>query len=164
MFKRFLALVVGLAGLSASVKADNNKLTLGSATFSIPQGWKQIDGTDDRLTFAAPDGRQQATVSVMRFEATPSFQDFELICTHRYEAEKTGLSDLNLTPTNPAPRDEGAKFTMTFSGKENPSGRIFSGLLSLKGKELVTIYLEGMGVDSKTNIDSFKEFLASLKQ
>jgi len=53
---------------------------------------------------------------------------------------------------------------MYFSGKEKKTDRIFSGLLSLKGKELIAIYVEGIGVTSTKHLESFKIFESSLKR
>ena len=164
MIKRIFTLFAALVGLTGSAMADDNIEALGNATFSIPEGWTKIGGTDGRLTFAAPDGQQQLTVSLMRFGPAPSFADFGRICAHRYEAEKNGVAHLSLTPENPVPQEESDKFTMSFSGKEEASGRIFSGLLSLKNKELITVYLEGIEVDAATNRKVFAEIVTSLKQ
>jgi hypothetical protein len=161
--RRFLCLLILLAGTGCMAIADP-EVTLGNATCSIPQGWKKTNETDDRLTFSSPDGRQQATITLMRFDLRPSFPDFERICSTRYQAEKAGLSDLSLEPQTPAPRNEGGRYRMAFSGTEKSNDRIFSGLLSLKDSELVSIYVEGLAVDPATNLTSFKEIVSTLKQ
>jgi hypothetical protein len=163
MIKRILLHLAALVSLTVSATADND-FSLGNATFSIPEGWTKIAETDGRLTFTAPDGKQQATVSLMRFGAAPSFEDFERICSHRYDAEKNGLTQLTLVPEHPDPHDDNGTFTMSFSGKEEANDRSFLGLMSFKNKQLITIYVEGIGVNSATNHESFREFVESLKQ
>jgi hypothetical protein len=151
-----------LASLNLMVIADDS-YNLGNASFSVPPGWKQVDDTDTRLTFAGPDGRQQATISIMRFTTPPTFADFEILCAHRYAAEKNGVRDLVLIPTDPAPHNDNGQFTMTFSGEENPRSRVFSGFLWIKGDELVTVYVEGIGIAADRNADSFKAIAKTLR-
>ena len=161
MLTRLIVLVVGMAALTALVRADD--FTVGSVTFSIPQGWSQIDQGDDHLTFGAPDGHQRATVSVLHCGKTPSFEDFKALCDHRYDSEKNGLKDLVLIPGAPAPRNDDGKFTMTFSGEENPTTRVFSGFLWIKDTDLVTVYVEGIRIATERNSESFKLIVNSLK-
>jgi len=163
MLKRAFAAITAAFGLSMTAVADD-QFALGSSTFSIPAGWTEKSKTDERLTFVAPDGGQQATVSLMSFGITPSFEDFKRICSVRYKAEKEGLDDLLLQPDSPAPLEKEGRYEMYFSGKEKKTDRIFSGLLSLKGKELIAIYVEGIGVTSTKHLESFKIFESSLKR
>ena len=162
MLKRLLALLAGLAAINALALADDS-YTLGSASFTVPPGWTQADSTDDRQTFASPDGRQQATISILRLDKAPSFQDFQLLCAHRYDAEKNGVKDLVLIPQDPDPHNSEGQFTMHFSGEENPTSRVFAGFLWVKGQELVTVYVEGIGVPSERNSASFHEIVKSLR-
>ena len=50
-----------------------------------------------------------------------------------------------------------------YSGGEKSTGRMFSCYLSQAKKELVTIYVEGIGVASKDHLDSFEAFVTGLK-
>jgi hypothetical protein len=52
---------------------------------------------------------------------------------------------------------------MTFSGEENPTSRVFSGFLCIKGNDLVTIYVEGINVSADHNSESFHIFVKSLR-
>jgi len=162
MLARLLTLAAGLAGMNALVLADDS-YTLGNEAFSFPPGWKQVDSNDDRQTYASPDGRQQATISVIRLGKPPTFEQFENLCAHRYDAEKNGVKDLVLIPTAPAPRNDNGEFTMTFSGEENPTSRVFSGFLWIKGAELLTIYVEGIGVTADRNSDAFHAIVKTLR-
>ncbi len=162
MLARLLALVACMAGMTSSVSADNS-FTLGSVTFSVPQGWSQIDAADDHLTFGTPEGRQRATVSIMHCGKAPSFPEFQLLCSHRYDTEKDGIKDLVLIPKDPDPKSADGQFTMHFSGEENPRTRVFAGFLWVKGQDLITVYVEGIGVPAERNSDSFHEIVKSLK-
>jgi hypothetical protein len=162
MLARLLTLVAAMAGFTALAHADDS-YTVGSVTFSIPQGWSQIDQGDDHLTFGAPNGQQRATVSVLHCGKPPSFDDFKAYCDHRYDTERNGLKDLILIPKDPAARNDDGKFTMTFSGEENPTSRVFSGFLWIKDNDLITVYVEGINVSAERNSASFKVFVDSLK-
>ena len=161
MIKRLLVVVAGFVGMHALAFADDS-YTLGSAAFSLPPGWTQADSTDDRMTFASPDSRQQLTISIMHLGKAPSFEDFEVLCTHRYQAERNGVKDIVLIPNEPAPRNDSGDFTLTFSGEENPTSRVFSGFLWIKGSDLITVYVEGIGVTSGRNSDAFHAIVKTL--
>ncbi len=161
MITRLLALVVSMAALNTLVLADD--FTLGSSTFTAPQGWTQIDVTDDHMTFATPDGRQRATITITHFDKPPAFQDFQLICSHRYDAERNGINDLVIIPKDPDPHNSDGQFTMHFSGEENPRSRVFAGYLRVKGQELVTVYVEGIDIPSERNADIFHAIVNSLR-
>jgi hypothetical protein len=51
---------------------------------------------------------------------------------------------------------------MFYSGGVKRTGRIFSGYLSLTKRELVTIYLEGIGVGPKEHLQTFQSFVEGL--
>jgi hypothetical protein len=162
MLARLLILVAALAGLTALAHADDS-YTVGSVTFSIPQGWSQIDQGDDHLVFGAPNGQQRATVSVLYCGKPPSFDDFKALCDHRYDTERNGLKDLVLIPKDPLPHNDNGQFTMTFSGEENPTTRVFSGFLWIKGNDLITVYVEGINVSAERNSESFHTIVKSLR-
>jgi hypothetical protein len=160
MLKRLLVIVAGFVGMHALAFADD--FTLGDTSFTLPQGWTQADANETRQTYASPDGRQQATISLLHLSKTPSFGDFQLLCQHRYDAEKNGVKDLILIPQDPDPHNADGQFTMHYSGEENPTSRVFAGYLWIKGQELVIIYVEGIGIPSERNADSFHEIVKSL--
>ncbi len=138
--------------------------TLGKSTFDVPVEWTEIRREKERLTFAAPDGKLQTTVSLMCFGIEPSWENFKRLCSLRYEAEKQGPNVVFLQPEYSAPFEEEGKFGMFFSGEEKKVGRLFSGFLTLQGKELITIYVEGLHVDSENLFKSFHGFVSNLKQ
>ena len=52
---------------------------------------------------------------------------------------------------------------MTFSGEENPTTRVFSGLLWIKGNDLITVYVEGINVSTDHNSESFHAIVKTLR-
>jgi hypothetical protein len=161
MLARLFIFIAAMAVINTIARADD--FTIGSVTFNIPEGWSQIDQGEDHLVFGAPSGQQRATVSVLHCGKTPSFDDFKALCDHRYDTERNGLKDLVLIPHDPAPKNNDGKFSMTFSGEENPTTRVFSGLLWIKGNDLITVYVEGINVPAARNADSFHIFVKSLR-
>jgi hypothetical protein len=53
---------------------------------------------------------------------------------------------------------------MFFSGGEKRTGRVFSGYLTLKQRELITVYVEGIGVAPKDHLASFEALASGLKR
>jgi hypothetical protein len=162
MLARLFAFAAALSSLNVTAIADDS-YNLGNASFSVPPGWTQVDSSDTRSTYASPDGRQQLTISTLHLAKAPSFEDFELLCQHRYAAERNGVKDLVLIPPEPIPHNDKGDFTLTFSGEENPRSRVFDGFLWIKGDQLITIYVEGIGVAADRNSDAFHEIVKSLR-
>lgn len=157
--KRILASIAAAVGIAGGAKAQQH-FAVGSAQIAAPAGWREVNSTDDRLTLRSADGHQQTTISVMRFGADPSFDDFKRICQHRIEAEKKASPDCFIQAE--APFDLKGKFGMFYSGGDKKSGRIFSGYLSVEKRELVIVYVEGIGVAPKVNLETFKAFVEGL--
>jgi hypothetical protein len=79
------------AGLSfGGAAAAQNDFAIGSAVITAPVGWSEAKKEKDRVVLRSPDGRQQATISILRFDADGSFDDFKRLCADRIEAEKRG--------------------------------------------------------------------------
>ena len=154
--KRFLSSIVAAVGLTSCGPAPPH-FTIGTADIVAPAGWTEQSRTDGRLTLRAPDGRQQATLSVMRFGADPSFDEFKRVCQLRLDAEKKDSPDC-CTQSDP-PFDLKGKFGMFYSGGDKKAARVFSGYLSLERRELLVIYLEGLGVDPKEHVEVFQIFV-----
>jgi hypothetical protein len=159
--KRFLTSIVAVASLASSAQA-REQFSLGSAVIVAPAGWREAKRVEERLTLASPDTKQQATISVMRFGADPSFEDFKRLCEHRLEVEKKDPADV-LVRAQPAFDIKGT-FGMFYSGVARKTGRVFSGYLSLTKRELVTIYLEGVGVDQDNHLQTFQSFVEGLSR
>ena len=153
--KRLLSSIAAAVGLTSCAPAPPH-FTIGTADVAAPAGWTVQKRADDRLTLRAPDGRQQATVSVMRFGADPSFEDFKRLSQLRLDAEKKDSPDCFIQ--SDPPFDLKGKFGMFYSGGDKKTGRVFSGYLSLERRELVVIYLEGLGVDPKEPLEAFQTF------
>jgi hypothetical protein len=98
----------------------------------------------------------------MRFGADASFEDFKRLCQLRLEAKKKDSPDC-FVQSEP-PFDIKRKFGMFYSGGVKKTGRVFSGYLSLTKRELVTIYLEGLGIAPKDHLQTFQGFVEGLKR
>jgi hypothetical protein len=150
-----LAAALGLSGVASA-----QQLMIGSAQVRTPAGWTEVKKEDARIALRAPDGKQQVTISIMRFGADASFEDFKRLCQLRLEAEKKDSPDC-FVQAEPPHEIKGA-FGMFYSGGFKQSGRVFSGYLSLTKRELVTIYLEGLGIDPKEHLQTFKALVEGL--
>jgi hypothetical protein len=159
--KRILSTIAATVGLANAVSAQQH-YTIGSADIATPAGWSEVKREEDRLTLRSVDGHQQATISIMRFGADASFEDFKRLCQLRIEAEKKDLSD-GFVQAEP-PFEIKDKFGMFYSGGDKKAGRVFSGYLSLTKRELVTVYLEGLGITPKDHLQTFQAFVQGLKR
>jgi len=157
--KRFLTFIAAAVGLASTTYAQLHFM-IGSADLAAPVGWSEAKREDDRLTLQSSDGRQYATISIMRFGADASFVDFKLMCQLRLEAEKKDSPDCFIQ--SEPPYDIKGKFGMLYSGGDKKVGRVFSGFLSLTKRELVTIYVEGLDTAPKDLIETFQIFLHGL--
>jgi len=63
-----------------------------------------------------------------------------------------------------APTNNQGKFEMIFFGGEKALGRVYSGYLSLARRELVTIYVEGIGIDPAQHVATFQALAKSLER
>lgn len=159
--KRILTAIAAAVGLAGTSYAQPH-FVIGSADVAAPVGWREAKREDDRLTLQSPDGRQYATISTMRFGADASFEDFKRLCQLRLEAEKKDLPDCFIQ--SEAPFDIKGKFGMIYSGGVKKTGLVFSGYLSLTKRELVTIYVEGLGSAPKDHLQTFQSFVDGLKR
>jgi hypothetical protein len=105
---------------------------------------------------------QQVTLSTMQFATPPTFAEFEALCATRIAAEKVFAADASIQ-TERASGNNGM-YAFTFSGTDNASGRVFSGLLTLKQSQLVTLYLESAGVSANDHRKTFAEFARGVAQ
>ena len=98
-------------------------------------GWSETKKAADRLTLQSSDGRQYATISIMRFGADASFEDFKRLCQLRLEAEKKDSPDCFIQ--SEPPFDIKGRFGFFYSGGVKRTGRVFSGHLTLTKRELI---------------------------
>ena len=137
------------------------QVRLGNAQIPVPAGWRTIVDDKERVNILSPDEHQQVTFSIMRFETSGSFEDFKRLCGNRLKAEKTDAPEASISADEPFV--DAGTFRMFYSGNEKTTGRLFSGHLIQKDKELITIYVESIGVDSKRHLQTFEEFIKGLK-
>jgi hypothetical protein len=161
MLKRMVWTLAASLSFGGAAAAQND-FAIGSAVITAPVGWSDAKKEKDRVVLRSPDGRQQATISIMRFDADVSFDDFKRLCAHRIEAEKGALADGFVQPG--APFEDAGTFGMFFSGGEKRTARVFSGYLTLKQRELITVYVEGIGVAPKDHLASFEALASGLKR
>lgn len=157
---RILMTIAAALGLSCAASAQ--QFAVGSAEVRAPSGWTEVKKEEERIVLRAPDGKQQATVSIMRFGADASFEDFQRLCQLRLEAEKKDSPDCFVQAEPPF--DAKGKFGMFYSGGVKRTGQIFSGYLSLTKRELVTVYLEGLGIAPKEHLQTFQAFVEGLSR
>ncbi len=149
---------VFVAGVSScAAQVDIKRAELGKAAIVVPNGWTKSNDGNERINVTSPDGLQQVTFSIVKYDVAPSFADFKRLCSHRLEAEKAQASDITIE--SDAPFEDAGSFGMFFSGKEASSGRLFSGFVTQKGVEGHTIYLESIGADSKSHLGTFEAFV-----
>jgi hypothetical protein len=148
--------------ISSCINHHQEAFTLGHTSFTLPPGWSEIRSSSERRVFGSSDGRQQLTISLMRFGAAVTFEDFGLLCQKRIESERRELADGFIQPDTPNPFENSDGFGMFYSGEDRKSGRLFSGYLSYKDSELVAVYLEGLGVAPKDHLESFKTIVSGL--
>lgn len=158
MFKRIFTVL----GLSAAAVSAASQISFGGCDVAAPAGWQEVKRTTNALTLQSSDGKEQAMITTMSFGSEATFDDFKRICQKRIEAEKRDLNDGFVDPSEPF--KDGSLFGMMFSGGDKKSGRVFSGYLSYTKRELVTLYIEGVGVSPTNHLATFKQFVRGLKR
>src|SRR5258705_7989485 len=119
--------------------AEQN-FTIGRSKLAVPEGWRVSEETEDKLVFCSPK-QQQATIGLMRFAETATFDQFETLCDLRVKAERKFLTNGYVEKN--ALFQEYDLFGMFFYGADTDTGRMFFCYMSLAHRELVTIYVEG---------------------
>lgn len=154
---RKLAMAMGLA----STASAQEHFRIGSVEVAAPSDWKAEKTEAERLVLRSPDGREQATIALMRFGADPSFDDFKRMCQKRIDLEKEEAGGFVHAD---APFEDRGAFGMLFSGGNRKTGRAYSGFLSLAKRDLVTVYVEGIDVDPRNHFKSFETFVKGLQR
>lgn len=99
----------------------------------------------------------------MDFNKNLNLDIFGKLCDDRLTLERQDLRDGIIKPDSPTPLKRGDSFFFFYSGSEKSTDRIFSTYMTFKGKEVLTIYLEGFGVTPEEHSAEFKAIVASLK-
>lgn len=160
--RAFAVICISGSALVGVLRAEGEVIAIGSATVTAPADWKAAVRRDDRLVFRSGDDHQQATIALLRLGSEPSFDEFKSLCTKRVDAER-GQMARGFVQDDPPFRD-GESFGMFFSGGDKDSRRVFSGYLSIVGRELITVYVEGIGVQPKDHLEAFQQFVRALKR
>jgi hypothetical protein len=129
-----------------------HRVEIGRADVYLPNGWQLLKRSEDVVVARSPNG-QQATVSLLRANSEISFDAFKRLCDIRRDLEKQGCTE-GFSDAKP-PFVERNAFHLLFFGEDKQNSRLFSGHLSSAQQELVTIYVEGVGVDPRDHLPSF---------
>src|SRR5258708_36583959 len=97
--KRLISILI--ASISFMNLGCAAQVKIGSAEIPVPTGWKKIVDDKERINLLSPDEHQQATISVMRFESSSTFEDFKRLCEHRLKAEKTDAPEFSISADKP---------------------------------------------------------------
>jgi hypothetical protein len=143
-------------------KMNRETLVLGKATIAVPPGWYQAKTISDGIVLSSPDDQERATISVMHFATAPTFDDFKQLSRLRVEAEQNELADGFVQPTGPTSTSKG--YLLVFSGGDRQTGRVFSGYSSLVDCELITVYVEGIGVAANKHLESFRRIVQGIER
>lgn len=127
---------------------------------ALPEGWKEIKRETDRVMFRSADEAEQVTVSKLDLAAEPSFEDFKVLSEVRIAAEHDGAdNEISLDATPPS--NDSNRYTLTYSGGERGTQRLFSCHMVAVGKTVMTVYVEGIGVNAQRHAASFKAFVTA---
>ena len=160
-----------------SDKPSGTQETFGSATLAVPSGWTEVKRSAEQLTFRmaaattvaerlrrfaglSKSGGEQATITKLELATKPSFQEFERLCNHRLDAERSQLKDGFVKGK---PEDIAGTFILMYSGGDKASSRIFSGYCVAKTTTFFTVYLEAFGVEPRQHLASFSSFVSAFK-
>jgi hypothetical protein len=137
------------------------RIEIGQTDIFLPNGWQLLKRSDEVLVARSPSG-QQAMASLLRVNSEISFDAFKRLCDIRLDLEKQGFTEgfLDAKP----PFVDGETFNLFFSGGDKQSGRLFSGHLSAAQQELLTIYVEGFGVEPRDHLQSFAFLVRGLRR
>jgi hypothetical protein len=136
------------------------RFTLDNVSIPALEGWTETKRNDELIVAGSAGGRQQVTLSTIHFAEDPSLEAFEILCERRLEGERREFEDGFIEGGEPQAVGDG--FVMVYSGGDKDSGRIFSGFLSLKLRELVTVYVESIGMSSEDHLQTFKTLVSGV--
>jgi hypothetical protein len=159
MFKRIWSNLIDSWTAGPSIHLQQ-RFRVGSASFFLPFGWQPLRKTQESFTARSADNRQGATISVMHFESEVTFDGFKALCEKRLTFEKQELAEGQVESDPPV--NGGDTYSLLFSGWDKHNGRVFLGYLYLKHRELITIYVEGIGVSFAKHKESLTFLLRGL--
>ena len=139
-------------------------VAIGSALVTFPHTWRVESSFDDRVVVRSANGREQATISIILLKKALTFEEFSVVCARRVEAEKKGMRDGFIHPDPPAPYKAGEGFRLYYAGGDKSTHRVFSAYLLHVESEVLTVYLEGLGIPLTEHSETFKTLLSTLKR
>ena len=115
---------------------------IGNALITFPRSWR-IDSKSEEGIIA---------------------RSASLMCHQRVEAEKRDLKDGFVHPDSPAPRDASDGFRLFYTGGDKSTHRVFSAYLIQIESQVVTVYLESLGIPLTEHSETFRALLSTLKR
>jgi hypothetical protein len=137
---------------------------LGNALITFPSTWRVDSKSEDGIVVRSANGREQATISVIFFKKAISFDEFCRVCHHRVEAERKSLKDGFIHPDPPVPSEVNGGFRLFYTGGDKSTNRIFSAYLAQIEAEVLTVYLESLGIPLTEHSETFRALLSTLKR
>ena len=137
---------------------------LGNAQITFPEGWRVDPKSEDEIVARSGSGREQATISVISFSKPIPFEEFCQVCQQRVKVEKESLKDGFIHPDPPTPRDANGGFSLFYTGGERSTHRVFSAYLIQIESQVLTVYLESLGVPLTEHSETFRSLLSTLKR
>jgi hypothetical protein len=138
-----------------------SELVFGPTTVAVPDGWTETKREGTKVAFVTEDQLEFATISHRTFGREPSFGEFEVMCEQRLTAERQALED-GFVESKGASEQAGV-CTLIYFGGDKATNRMFSGFLLLAADTLVTIYVEGLGIEPQRHMASFGAFAQGCK-
>jgi hypothetical protein len=137
---------------------------IGNALITFPRSWRIDSKSEEGIIARSASGRERATISIISFNKPISFDQFSLMCHQRVEAERRGLKDGFVHPDPPAPRDASDGFRLLYTGGDKSTHRVFSAYLIQIESQVVTVYLESLGIPLTEHSETFRALLSTLKR
>jgi hypothetical protein len=139
-------------------------VAIGSALVTFPHTWRVESRFDDRVVVRSANGREQATIGIISLKKGLTFDEFCVVCARRVEAEKKRMRDGFIHPDPPTPYKAAESFSLYYAGGDKSAHRVFSAYLLYIESEVVTVYLEGLGIPLTEHSETFKALLSTLKR
>jgi hypothetical protein len=150
--------------MEATDRDQPQTVSVGSAMLTVPEAWSLSSRSENEVVLRSAGSREQATISTIGFERLLSFEEFCSVCAHRVEAEKKGLRDGFIHPDPPVPFQADGGHRMVYIGGDKSTHRVFSAYLLQIESEVLTVYLEGLGIPLTEHSKTFNQLLSTLRR
>jgi hypothetical protein len=137
------------------------RVEIGRADLYLPNGWQLLKRSEDVVVARSPNG-QQATVSLyaqILKSALMRSRDFVI-----FVSTSKSKAVLKASWTQSPPSSNEMRSICFSSEKTSRTVDCFSGICLRLSKSLVTIYVEGVGVDPRDHLQSFAVLVRGLRR